>query len=119
MNGTQVPVDMDSCIADISDYVQLGENTIQVRVTSSLRNRMIEQQYSGWMGEMQPDNYGMTGDVVLQTYTKVATVNKGILNSVIAYAESAKASSEDVYKRQIIILVFSVIESKIFYRLIS
>ena len=36
----------------------------------------------------------MTGDVVLQTYTKVATVNKGILNSVIAYAESAKASSE-------------------------
>ncbi len=94
VNGTQVPVDMDSCIADISDYVQLGENTIQVRVTSSLRNRMIEQQYSGWMGEMQPDNYGMTGDVVLQTYTKVATVNKGILNSVIAYAESAKASSE-------------------------
>lgn len=42
VNGTQVPVDMDSCIADISDYVQLGENTIQVRVTSSLRNRMIE-----------------------------------------------------------------------------
>ena len=79
VNGTQVPVDMDSCIADISDYVQLGENTIQVRVTSSLRNRMIEQQYSGWMGEMQPDNYGMTGDVVLQTYTKVATVNKEYL----------------------------------------
>lgn len=67
VNDQQVPVNMDSCQADITDYVISGENTITVRVTSSLRNKMIEQGYEqGWnLNTPEPDSYGMTGDTVL------------------------------------------------------
>ena len=73
VNDQQVMVDMDSVKADISPYVVAGENTITVRVTSSLRNIMIELGYdSGWLGaQYEPDSYGMTGNVNLITYTKV------------------------------------------------
>lgn len=73
VNDQQVMVDMDSAKADISPYVVAGENTITVRVTSSLRNIMIELGYdSGWLGaQYEPDSYGMTGNVNLITYTKV------------------------------------------------
>lgn len=44
------------------------------------------------------DNYGMVGNTSLITYTKVPVskmqTDKGILNSVIAYAEQTKASGE-------------------------
>ncbi|WP_286165441.1 glycosyl hydrolase [Clostridium facile] len=95
VNGQKVAVNMDNCTADISKAVQPGENTIEVRVTSSLRNRMIDVGYSGWMmGTPDIDNYGMEGTATLQTYSKVTATDKSILNSVITYAENAKASGE-------------------------
>jgi hypothetical protein len=73
VNGERVLADMDRADADISSYVQPGENTIEVRVTSSLRNIMIEQGYeSGWFGAVpEPDDYGMTGETKVVTYSKV------------------------------------------------
>ena len=67
INDTKVPVNMDRRTADLTPYVQLGENTITVRVTSSLRNVMIVQGYeAGWVfGAPEPDDYGMTGETKL------------------------------------------------------
>ncbi len=80
VNGQPVPMNMDSRSTDISEYVIPGSNQLEVRVSSSLRNRMIVQGYDiywnflGYSHEATPDNYGMVGDVTLNTYTKV-TVN--------------------------------------------
>ena len=61
---------MDRRTADLTAYIQPGENTITVRVTSSLRNIMITQGYDGWIfGTPDPDDYGMTGETKL-VYTK-------------------------------------------------
>lgn len=94
VNGGKVPVNMDSRSADISEFVHPGENSMEVRVTSSLRNRMIEQGYSGWVTEKQPDTYGMTGQTLLKTAVKVAAVDKSILDSVVEYAQAAKENGE-------------------------
>lgn len=85
VNGQQVAVNMDNHTADLSEAVQPGENTIQVRVTSSLRNRMKEQGYadgqgiygSNWITHPNPesDDYGMVGEVVLETYNKVVVTD--------------------------------------------
>ena len=70
INDTKVPVNMDRRTADLTAYIQPGENTITVRVTSSLRNIMITQGYDGWIfGTPDPDDYGMTGEMKL-VYTK-------------------------------------------------
>lgn len=70
INDTKVPVNMDRRTADLTAYIQPGENTITVRVTSSLRNIMITQGYDGWIfGTPDPDDYGMTGETKL-VYTK-------------------------------------------------
>lgn len=71
VNGEKVPVNMDRCTADVTDFVKEGENTIKIRVTSSLRNVMIRQGYeSGWIfGTPQPDDYGMTGKTKLYRHT--------------------------------------------------
>lgn len=70
INDTKVPVNMDRRTADRTAYIQPGENTITVRVTSSLRNIMITQGYDGWIfGTPDPDDYGMTGETKL-VYTK-------------------------------------------------
>ncbi|WP_373212759.1 glycosyl hydrolase [Ruminococcus sp. 5_1_39BFAA] len=90
VNGQEVLVDMDSAEADISDYVQGGENTIEVRVTSSLRNAMRSYGYimgasqatdensssfqnsaGGWLEQPEPDDYGMVGETSIITYQKV------------------------------------------------
>ena len=105
VNGEKLSVNMDSSTIDISDYVHPGKNIIEVRVTTTLRNRMIVQGYSGWnmspaiqVNQVIPDDYGMVGETELITYTKVpATVshtNNSILNAVITYAETAKESGE-------------------------
>ncbi|WP_286165630.1 glycosyl hydrolase [Clostridium facile] len=80
INGTQVPIDMNTGKADLSGYVTAGDNTIQVRVTSSLRNIMLELGYAekgNWklLGEnaLYPDEYGMVGNTFLKLYTKVAS----------------------------------------------
>ena len=78
VNGQEVPINMDNRTVDISEYVIPGTNQIEVRVSSSLRNRMITQGYEqywnafGYAHEVVPDEYGMVGDVTLNTYTKVA-----------------------------------------------
>ena len=67
INGIQVPVDMDSRTADLSGLIAEGENTLEVRVTSSLRNKMRDVGYEqGWI-ILHPEaaDYGMTGDTVL------------------------------------------------------
>lgn len=105
VNGEQVPVDMNTCTADLSDCAVLGENSIEVRVTSSLRNIMLELGYAAkgmWslLGEnaLEPDEYGMTGETGLKAYTKVvaepAQMDKTILTAVLAYAEGVYLSNE-------------------------
>lgn len=71
INGEKISVNMDRCSADLTDCLTVGENTISVRVTSSLRNVMIEQGYeSGWiMSSPEPDDYGMTGTTTLKFYS--------------------------------------------------
>ena len=104
VNDQQIGLNMDGRDADISQYCVPGENKIEVRVTSSLRNIMRKLDYAGWkdkdswLNDVQPDDYGLTGEVKLVTMTKVPVTetqsNKSILNSVITYAENAKASGE-------------------------
>lgn len=72
VNGQKVSVNMDRCSADVTPFVTAGENTIQVDVTSSLRNVMVKKGYeSGWIfGAPEPDAYGMTGETKLILYQK-------------------------------------------------
>ncbi len=71
VNGEKVPVNMDTAYAELTDYVQPGENTISVRVTSSLRNIALTQPYIFWLplAGAQPDSYGMTGRTVITVET--------------------------------------------------
>lgn len=79
VNDKKVAVNMDGKFAEISDFVKPGENTIEVRVTSSLRNIMRKVGYDqGWVNEMfgltsvpEADDYGMTGETNVVTYKKV------------------------------------------------
>lgn len=73
VNGKQVDVNIDTCTADLTGVVNPGENTIEVRVTSSLRNKFLPEGYPGWSNYI-PDfaDYGMTGSVTLAAYTAVA-----------------------------------------------
>ncbi|WP_270739940.1 glycosyl hydrolase [Massilioclostridium coli] len=75
INGKQVNGNMDNCTADLSEFAQPGENTIEVRVTSSLRNRMYDLGYdvnwTMWHQTPEIDSYGMVGDTTLKVYTKV------------------------------------------------
>lgn len=73
VNGKQVDVNIDTCTADLTGVVTPGENTIEVRVTSSLRNKFLPEGYPGWSNYI-PDfaDYGMTGSVTLAAYTAVA-----------------------------------------------
>ena len=71
VNGQNAYIDMESCTADITKYVKAGENTIEVRVTTSLWNALITEgltdKYSGTDEEgnpVEPVNcdYGMVGN---------------------------------------------------------
>ena len=98
VNGVKASINMNNGEADISDYVQPGENTIEVRVTSSLKNQMIVQKYSGWFGPQSPDAYGMTGETTLTAYTKVTVSEPEIPAAVKSAAapESAQVGSDFV-----------------------
>lgn len=66
VNDQKAVVNMDACEADLTDLVQAGENTISVRVTSSLCN--VARSYEGifWITEETPAaDYGMTGNTVI------------------------------------------------------
>ncbi|MCD8021680.1 MAG: hypothetical protein LUF30_01380, partial [Lachnospiraceae bacterium] len=71
VNGENAHLDMESGAADITDYVQAGENTLEVRVTSTLWNALITEglakTYSGSDAdgnEVEPTStdYGMVGE---------------------------------------------------------
>lgn len=71
VNDEKVPVNMENGVADLTAYVQPGENTITVNVTSSLRNVMRALNYDAWyFGDPGADDYGMTGKTELILYTK-------------------------------------------------
>lgn len=69
VNDQKVPVDMDTATADITKAVVPGENTISVRVTSSLCNVARGYEPIFWLtNETEPADYGMTGKTTL-TFT--------------------------------------------------
>ena len=92
VNGTEVPFpnQLDT-VVDIGPYVKSGENTIEIEVASTLYNAVNNkaEKISGLLGN--------EGIVSVRPYACVEieeTADKGILNSVIAYAENAKSSGE-------------------------
>ena len=92
VNGTEVPMNQISLHTDIGQYLVAGKNTIVVEVSSNMSNVMFGKT---------PDNtynFGIIGNVTLTPYTQtkivVSKADKGILNSMIAYAEQAKTSGE-------------------------
>ena len=70
VNDQKVSVDMDTAKADITDAVKPGENTISVRVTSSLCNVVRDYEPVFWITEdTEPADYGMTGKTVVTITT--------------------------------------------------
>ena len=66
VNDQKVAVDMGTAEADLTDAVIPGENTISVRVTSSLCNVVRGFEPIFWItDETEPADYGMTGKTVL------------------------------------------------------
>ncbi|WP_270739754.1 glycosyl hydrolase [Massilioclostridium coli] len=105
VNDTTIDkIDSINEVVDIGNYLKPGENTIQIKLDTTVKNRIsLETGYvdSPWVTESRDTDYGLTS-VVLKPYTEVVlsadmpeeTADKGILNSVIKYAENAKASGE-------------------------
>lgn len=70
VNDQKVPVNMDTATADISEAVVSGENTISVRVTSSLCNVARGYEPIFWLTQdTEPADYGMTGKTALTLTT--------------------------------------------------
>lgn len=71
VNGQKADgLDLRTLTIDISDLLVEGENTIEVRVASSLHNRMLQRGYSGYMfgDALEVHDYGMTGEVTVVPY---------------------------------------------------
>jgi hypothetical protein len=72
--GKKAPgVDLRSLQVDISPLLQRGENEVEVQVTSTLTNRLLQRDYlskgAGWPAVVtRPQDYGMTGDVRIVPY---------------------------------------------------
>ena len=67
VNGKEVPVEQISTEADIGPYLKAGANTIAVRVTTTLNNRLfVLDENVARRGLVQ--NYGLVGPVVLLPY---------------------------------------------------
>lgn len=64
-------------MVDITDYIQAGENTVEVRVTTSLWNALIAEGLTDAyvLEDAEPENseYGMTGTAKITT-CKVITI---------------------------------------------
>ncbi|WP_270739476.1 glycosyl hydrolase [Massilioclostridium coli] len=108
INGQQVSdLNMNDAKLDISDYLQVGKNTIQLEYSSNLNNAAIaigalnvteEGKWVSWPGyRVDYCSYG-PAQAVIVPYNEVSLeeiqADKGILNSVIQYAEAAKESDE-------------------------
>ena len=65
-------IDTRTLRVDISDQLVEGENTIEVKLATTLTNRMLERGYSqgSWNEEFPTvQDYGMTGEVSIVPYT--------------------------------------------------
>ena len=88
VNGQQLPaINQITKQIDLGDYLVDGENTLVIEVASTLANAV---------GSKKIQEYGVIGDVCVVPYQDITVkeADKGVLNSVIAYAEQAKASGE-------------------------
>ena len=70
VNGHEVPVDQLDTRVDVSEYLVKGENSIEVRVASTLINRLRELDPAA--AGRTAYNYGMLGPVVLDTFAEKA-----------------------------------------------
>lgn len=66
-------LDLRTLCIDISDLLVEGENRIEVRVASTLTNRLLQRDYrnsgANWTDEvMMVQDYGMTGEVLVVPY---------------------------------------------------
>lgn len=70
VNGEKAPgFDFVGRTLDISGLLKAGENTIEIEVSTTLKNRMIASEYPEMVSrEQTPDNYGMAG-VTITPYT--------------------------------------------------
>lgn len=72
INDQQVSLDMDAGTADITSYVAAGDNTIEVRVTTNLRNRLIKEEWFSLRPDdppMETVDYGMVGEATLTLHS--------------------------------------------------
>lgn len=72
VNGTHVDgIDQTTATVDVTRYLQHGENTIEVRVATMLRNRLrVTTGFPGQAAQARQD-YGLIGPVTLQPYGRV------------------------------------------------
>jgi hypothetical protein len=76
VNDQAVPVDQLSAEADVGPYLHAGANTIQVRVTTTLNNRLAALDAAVLRrGVIQ--NYGLLGPVSLVPYRQVVVASDG------------------------------------------
>ncbi len=69
INGQPVPFNQVSTTAELGRHLRPGENTISVRVATTLRNRLRTLEDAQEARPRQP--YGLVGPVVLQPYREI------------------------------------------------
>lgn len=75
VNGTAVAIDQISAQADLGNTLKAGKNTIEVRVATTLNNRLVAlNKAAADRGIIQ--EYGLVGPVVLQPYSKAIISGK-------------------------------------------
>jgi len=75
VNGTAVAIDQISAQADLGNSLKPGKNTIEVRVATTLNNRLVAlNKAAADRGIIQ--EYGLVGPVILQPYSKVIISGK-------------------------------------------
>jgi hypothetical protein len=70
VNGHDVSIDQVSGQADVSPYLQAGQNTLTIRVATTLNNRLYALD-TGIRNRGLTQNYGLVGPVTLASYRLV------------------------------------------------
>ncbi|MBC5787905.1 glycosyl hydrolase [Clostridium facile] len=98
VNGTKLPmVNQINTIVDIGPYVHAGENTVIIEVATTIYNQAKSSFIISSMPLKENGLLGNDGVVTVTPYQEIPvelSADTSILNSVIAYAEQAKASGE-------------------------
>ncbi|GAB3306039.1 glycosyl hydrolase [Pseudoclavibacter terrae] len=72
INGTPVQLNQSTTQVDVREALRPGENSIEIRVTTTLRNAILDQSPSQAGGTgTEKQNYGVTGPVSLAPYVAV------------------------------------------------